>query len=348
MWQVAGTSIAMAYALVMPADSHVETEVISLVPRRGVGPALLWAFYLGSSWTWVIGMMLPVMLVRDYGWMGFAAFAVPNVVGAAAMGFFVRSRKASQLFVAKHARACQWFTGITVAFQLYVAAWWLPEGLGFASVLLLVIAVAAGSVLGLRKGSWALLALAAGVGVLSLGAFSFAVRLPDAFTGLSGPTRLQAIDLWALGAATCFGFALCPYLDLTFHRARQSTDIPTGRAAFAVGFGGVFACMILFTLGYSAVVWPTLQAGAAGGEAAIPGVWRALLGIHLSVQIAFTLLVHFRESQDNPKASVGRLAGLAGAGLVAGLGVRLIPGDTVQTVLAGVGWSHGGGFVPGR
>ena len=48
-----------------------------------------------------------------------------------------------------------------------------------------------------------------------------------------------------------FGFALCPYLDLTFHRARQSLAGRDAKTAFGVGFGVLFALMILFTLGYS-------------------------------------------------------------------------------------------------
>ena len=45
-----------------------------------------WSFYLASSWTWCIGMFLPVLLVDDFGVWGWIVFAVPNVVGAAAVG----------------------------------------------------------------------------------------------------------------------------------------------------------------------------------------------------------------------------------------------------------------------
>ena len=53
--------------------------------KRSNAVPLLWALFLGVSWTWVIGMFLPVLLVRDYGMLGWIVFAVPNVVGAAAM-----------------------------------------------------------------------------------------------------------------------------------------------------------------------------------------------------------------------------------------------------------------------
>ena len=38
-----------------------------------------WAAYLGMSWTWCIGMFLPVLLIRDYGIWGFVVFAVPTL-----------------------------------------------------------------------------------------------------------------------------------------------------------------------------------------------------------------------------------------------------------------------------
>ncbi|MBV8780683.1 MAG: hypothetical protein JO353_04735, partial [Phycisphaerae bacterium] len=53
------------------------------------GHWLGWAIFLGVSWTWCIGMYLPVLLVRDYGFWGWVVFAIPNVVGAAAMGWTI-------------------------------------------------------------------------------------------------------------------------------------------------------------------------------------------------------------------------------------------------------------------
>ena len=56
-----------------------------------------WAAYLACSWTWCIGMFLPVLLVRDYGVWGWIVFAVPNVLGAAAMGWVLRSAEVSPM-----------------------------------------------------------------------------------------------------------------------------------------------------------------------------------------------------------------------------------------------------------
>ncbi len=52
---------------------------------------LPWRFYVATSWTWVIGMMLPVLLIRDFGPMGWLVFAVPNVIGAASLGWWFKS-----------------------------------------------------------------------------------------------------------------------------------------------------------------------------------------------------------------------------------------------------------------
>ena len=82
-----------------------------------------WAIYLGCSWTWCIGMFLPVLLVRDYGFWSFIAFAVPNVAGAAAMGWMVRSPAQSARFCEAHRRACGVFSIVTVLFQAYFVGW---------------------------------------------------------------------------------------------------------------------------------------------------------------------------------------------------------------------------------
>ena len=87
---------------------------------------LLWAIFLGVSWTWCIGMFLPVLLVRDYGVWGFVVFAIPNVLGAAVMGWTVRSPQHSESLVAAHRDACRGFSLVTIAFQVYFAGWYVP------------------------------------------------------------------------------------------------------------------------------------------------------------------------------------------------------------------------------
>ncbi|MEL7088065.1 MAG: hypothetical protein AAGL98_06430, partial [Planctomycetota bacterium] len=277
-------------------------------PRHGLGPALLWACFLGCSWTWVIGMFLPIMLVRDFGVWGWVAFAVPNVLGAAAMGTVLAKPEISWNLVQQHAGALRWFAGVTIAYQIYVVAWL------FNYFWIALIWVVPWLVMDKTRrdtvGGW-LPAVSVGVALLSWGAFSMAGSLDGAWldVGLGSgglgsgglgsggdtlPPRLSHFDLWLLAPGLAVGFFLCPYLDPTFHRARYSTGPGTGKAAFAVGFGVVFASMIVFTLMYAGLMRPVVN-GEAGAAEGIAPPWKVLLAIHIGIQVAFTLVVHARE-----------------------------------------------------
>src|SRR4029078_4524317 len=84
--------------------------------------AFSWAVFLGMSWTWCIGMFLPVLLVRDYGPWAWGAFAIPHVVGAAAMGW-VLSTGASDDIARNHSFWVKAFSWVTAAFQIFFAFW---------------------------------------------------------------------------------------------------------------------------------------------------------------------------------------------------------------------------------
>jgi hypothetical protein len=256
-------------------------------PRALLHP-LLWAVFLGASWTWVIGMFLPVLLVRDYGVWGWIVFALPNVLGAAAMGWALRDADASGAFVRRHAPACYAFSLVTVAFHVCFAMWMINR----------------------LRGAWGLMALAAFVvaalalrgnvaravgGVATMGvslAIWVALRRQGDFLTLPPATGGQVGGplgaVWLLPVFV-IGFALCPYLDLTFHRARQNTSPGGGRLAFGVGFGVVFFSMIVFTLLYARWIAP-----AAAGIHVSPLATSILCG-HLIVQSAFTVAAHVRE-----------------------------------------------------
>ena len=279
----------------LPLNSPVAASA-PLQVRRGIGPALLWACFLGCSWTWVIGMLMPVMMVRDFGVWGWVAFAVPNVVGAAAMGTVLRRPEVSASLVRRHGRALRWFSAVTIVFHLYVVTW--LTGAIWAALVLVVVWLVMGPERRRAVGRalpWA----AVGVAALSWGAFSMAGRLEGAWLDVGRdvlPSRLGPADLWLLLPGILGGFLLCPYLDPSFHRARYSTGPMTGRAAFLVGFGVVFGSMIVFTLMYAGVLRPVLEPGDVGlAWEGIASPWKAILAIHAAVQVGFTLLVHSRE-----------------------------------------------------
>jgi hypothetical protein len=92
-----------------------------------------------------------------------------------------------------------------------------------------------------------------------------------------------------LGLPFVIGFALCPYLDLTFHRARQNTSPAGGRVAFGVGFGVVFFAMIVFTLLYAQFLRPAVDSHPVGQLSGL------FLCLHLVGQSAFTVAAHVKE-----------------------------------------------------
>ena len=260
------------------------------------GPAtspLPWAFYLACSWTWVIGMYLPVLLVRDYGLWGWVAFAVPNVVGAAAMGWVLRSRGAAVGIARDHKAAVFCFSAVTVSFQIYVLMWLVPRFAGVLGIvmvlpaLLLAASVPLANLVG-RRG------VAVGVWLVSVALFVAmgfnGVLLWPAATGVQPTPHLAG-----LSAACLLGFALCPYLDATFLRARANTGDSGAKVAFGVGFGALFLAMILGTLLYS--VW-----AVGGGLATLVG---GLLAAHLTVQICFTVAAHTSAAGTSPLTLIG-------------------------------------------
>lgn len=267
---------------------------------------LSWAAFLGMSWTWCIGMFLPVILLRDYGIAGWIVFAVPNVLGAAAMGWVIRSAESSRVIAERHRLAGTIFSGVTIAFHLFfVVAIIAPlarsmvverSGNGPASEALDLAAggMVAGAILmylyitrrpdGERTLSWLTLAISVAVMIF---------MVPELESPIGSIARMNSLlgsspsDLFWLAPVCVFGFLFCPYLDLTFHRARQLSE--NARASFGVGFGGMFLPMIVFTALYA----PALN--GAGKTSWIA----SLLYVHLSVQSAFTVAAHARELRND-------------------------------------------------
>lgn len=278
-------------------------DTIPSTSRSSPLAVLGWGFYLAVSWTWVIGMVLPALMLRDFGWWGLVVFLAPNAIGAAAMGTLLKNAQAAQRLRADHHRAIQRFSMVTIAFHLYVlgaialAAQGFPTRPGQAGVLV-VAAVFALVLLTIRR--WP--ATAALVWVASVG-------LAAAFVAGDPPPTLSAEagvkfsrDLMLLAPVVVFGFALCPYLDATFLRARASTSPAGGRAAFAFGFLVPFVIMIGFTVLYASAIVSGRSVG-----------WTLVLS-QLAIQAGFTLAVHLREAKlSTPQR--GLTAGLAIAAL---------------------------------
>ena len=232
-------------------------------------------------------MYLPVIMIERFGWPGFVAFAVPNVIGCAAFGYVVGGQSRSEAMVAQHATIMTWFSIVTVAYHMFFIVWlfaelvpvpgeayWLP--LSAAGIVL-----ALGGVLGfLPNRDWLWLSVIVyGVSLTTLIAVGFG--------GLGHVEWRGELSLARLGWLTptlCFGFLLCPYLDLTFHRAIQHAST---RHAFAV-FGGAFAVMLVLTC----CIW--FPRGRVLPSLAIA---------HLVTQSVFTVGAHLREIRVSPLLS---------------------------------------------
>jgi hypothetical protein len=266
----------------IPSLPQTRRVTYSRPDRASVPSAFGWAVYLGASWTWCIGMFLPVLLVRDYGVAAWWIFAIPNVVGAAAMGWVLRRPESSADLVARHPQACAAFSWATIAFHLFFTFWMIRFAAGDASLLWVVLAALVAGVMLSRRGTIQLVAAvlfyAASVGIWIVLARREGLRWP-------APTNMGTpLELAALAGVCVFGFLLCPYLDLTFHRARVFAA-DRARLAFGLGFGACFAAMIVFTLLYAHLLL----------DGFVRGPLLTLVAAHWIVQSGFTIAAHATE-----------------------------------------------------
>ncbi len=250
-----------------------------------------WAVFLGSSWTWCIGMFLPVLLVRQMGLWGWVVFAVPNVIGAAAMGWVLKTADASRELVHRHRPACTAFSLVTIAFHLFFTQWMIGRLLGLTWVGLVPAMVVLLYILGWKRPGGDLWT-AAGAWVFSAACFALVFLYGGRFPSLAEAPSNAPLDALYLLPVCIFGFTLCPYLDLTFHRARQNLDLHGSRLAFTLGFGIFFFAMIVFSLAYAA---PLAGAIDRGTLAMVSGSLAMAVGLHMFVQTSFTVAIHARE-----------------------------------------------------
>ncbi|MBX3352138.1 MAG: hypothetical protein KF684_04335 [Phycisphaeraceae bacterium] len=284
------------------------------------------ALFLACSWTWVVGMWLPVILVRHFGWGGWVAFVVPNVVGAMSVGLVYRTREQSEAFVARRVRAMRAFSKVTIALHAFVLTWlvswfmplvWSLPGLpttipgtrvptgGILAISFALTAWAAGWAL--SKLRFAHACIAAGVvWVSSVALLALAVQTTPstrAWPQAVGDTPLA--ELAWLAPVLVFGFALCPYLDLTIHRARRETPGKAGDRAFVLGFGALFLAMVAGTLVYAQ---PWIDSRTMS----------FYIVAHIALQSSFTIGMHLRGLRDtspDPGARTTMTAMLTGVAL---------------------------------
>ncbi len=258
----------------------------------GLFSVLGWGAFLGTSWTWVIGMVLPALLIRDMGISGFIIFALPNCIGAAAMGTILSGQNARDI-PKRHGGMILTFSIITVAYHFYIAGYLLTNLLGLMSIGLFALSIVLASVfIRLWKDRGGMI-FSMIVWVVSIVAFLVSLSMTEAnpFTILNEKPLLDRSYMWFFLPASVAGFLLCPYLDATFLRARARTSKVTGALAFKVGFLVIFASMIIFTTAYG----HKLVEAFAGEESRLDGIWGVLLMVHIPLQMGLTVSWHCRE-----------------------------------------------------
>ncbi len=271
-------------------------------PAVRAGPILSiggWGLFATCSWTWCIGLYLPLILVREFGWPGFLLMAAPNVLGAAAFGYVWRAGAGPGLDE-RHRAACLWFSTIAIAFNAcfvsYIAGhvWVDPIRPAAAGSTLVAAAIAASLVPGR---AWP--ALAASVFALSLATLVAIGPAPLSTISALGPRAASGL-LW-LAPVIAFGFILCPHLDLTFYRARREARSPHAFAVLAVAF----PLMLVLSL---------LYRDRLDRLALVPAA-------HIAAQTLFTAAAHFRELRRAAGPSSRRLV----LAVAAGVGAALLP-----------------------
>ena len=266
-------------------------------------------------------MFLPVLLVRDMGLWGWIVFAAPNVIGAAAMGWVLAEPGRSERMVRDHLFACAAFSAITIAFHVFFLLWFVPRLVGLPAAAIALALAAVYLLFTVRRGQLDLPVAAL--------VWAFSLTMLGLFLARAGPPAIPLTGSNSLGPAwlapiCIFGFLLCPYVDLTFHRARQALGPPQSRIAFGMGFGVCFFSMIVFSLFYAATLWPLVGAGWRGQ---LRPAFGAIIAAHLIVQIAFTLSVHVRSFAvaELKSSAVLQLCILAQVALFLGLAANVLP-----------------------
>ena len=267
-----------------------------------------WGLYCAASWTWCIGMFMPIILLSRFGWAGFWTFLIPNVIGCVAFGY-IFDRESSRRFATDHAVAIRWFAAATIAFQVFFLGWsagtfiYGPEASasGDAAVAGALADVLTWPVLG------TMLTWTAGAVALSsrgdlfwrwFGAAAIctgAVFLGIAVSRTSGPPAASGsesgMSLIMAAPIVVLGFLTCPALDATFHRARQQTP---SRHSFAV-FGVAFTAMIVFA------AWVFDRSSPDR----IAALLLPLVIAQWTVQLVFTIGAHVREIGLLPSSRIG-------------------------------------------
>lgn len=268
---------------------------------------LSWAVFLASSWTWCIGMFFPALLYRDFGSVSWWLFTIPNIIGAASVPWILRHESHSADFTRRHDKASFIFSVVTISFQCFFLGWLMSclhwEMIAALSAVILIMFHTAKSDRQLRFWGMA-------VWFISFSAFIFFLNRHGAALTLMEPiTSNPTLNLLGLSSVFLMGFAFCPYLDLTFHKARRQFSSGAAKLVFGLGFLFFFLIMLIFTSAYSpSVLHVFFNSNAVLVDAGIGAVL-----VHMALQAAFTAIAHRRCAIELTQAPTNNVIALTSA-----------------------------------
>lgn len=262
-----------------------------------------WPLLLACGWTWCIGMYLPVLLLDRFGWPALFAFTIPNVLGVILFGRFMKSVAQSRAFVRRYQPLLVGFSLVTIAFHVFFLSWiWAYEFncdtyVSLIPSIIIVIFAYLLRVLSDQYMRW----FAFVVYLISLTLMSLTIIQVMFLHGSDGTIIYRTSKetftdensfQWMFAALPMlFGFLLCPYADLSFHRAYQKVGGGQAGASTFLMFGFFFLIMVVFTVIY----------GFYG--------FNKWIAMHLVVQSLFTITLHLREMDKAgiPQSISGKL-----------------------------------------
>ncbi len=302
------------------APATTEDDYPLAGPKSPVLGGLLWGIYLAVSWTWCIGMFLPVLLIRDFGYRAWIIFAVPNIIGAALVGRWLNTRKKAQLFSEDHRTAIRWFSFVTIAFQGYFLDWkvFCPPGDYrdfFGQWVLIAMVIGVITVFYATRRYWyARLWLTVPVLIISLIAGSliygdwYRYSFAEMASIMMQMAKSPAVLMWdppypeaglffkiPLAVVCSLGFLTCPILDTSFHDVAERSSPPARRYAFFIVFPVVFGCSIWLSAAYAGTALPDIRFTSQN----------FLMLVHWTLQIAATVAFHLRSGNTLRKNLLG-------------------------------------------
>ncbi len=232
-----------------------------------------WAPTIALSWLWGLGFFYSFQITVSNGWVGFAAFALPNALGLAAFGYVLGDprRDAAAIFAKVQTRYASLFLAcqvLAVALTIFASVAYLFIPLfGIQSVAVVAIFLLLATAVGHSATMRALKLLH--LGYLVVGVAAAIVLL----AGLARSGHFRAVPVAALDGRfyglvlpTLVGFLLGPWMDIQHWQRVVAIRESGGCARRAYLWGGLlFLGLISLNAAIAAAAGPALRLTTADG-----------------------------------------------------------------------------------